>query len=303
VASKKSTKKQQVQQNRNAVAVGKAASFNVETSLSAITATSLKVQADFSKISEELIQKNAEYQAVTEAISLKKQEMENLHGVDQVLLTIDEAKAQHAQYLEDQQKEKERLHQENLEVLAQRAQERAREEEAYAYKLAQTRKAETDEWNEQVRVRTHSERDRREAFEKDVLNRELALKQKETEYQTALAKLATFDDEVKKEVSKAEAILSNTLKKDYSHQAQIASMQHQTAVDKLTFDNQRLTQQQAADAATIKDLQAQLKTAYEENVKLARAAVDGAANSKAQSEALALMTNIGGNGNGARPRS
>jgi hypothetical protein len=303
VASKKSTKKQQVQQNRNAVAVGKAASFNVETSLSAITATSLKVQADFSKISEELIQKNAEYQAVTEAISLKKQEMENLHGVDQVLLTIDEAKALHAQYLEDQQKEKERLHQENLEVLAQRAQERAREEEAYAYKLAQTRKAETDEWNEQVRVRTHSERDRREAFEKDVLNRELALKQKETEYQTALAKLATFDDEVKKEVSKAEAILKNVLTKDFTHQAQIAQMQHQTQVEKLQFDNTRLTQSVAASEAQIKELQTQLKDAYAKNAELATKAVEGASNKQAQADALALVTNIGGNGNGARPRS
>lgn len=302
-SKKSSTKKQQVQQNKNAVAVGKAANFNVESSLSAITATSLKVQADFSKISEELIQKNAEYQAVTEAISLKKGEMEALHGVDQVLLSIDEAKAQHAQFLEEQEKDKERLQQENLAVLAQRAQDRKREEEDFNYNLQQARKAENDTWNEQVRVRTNLERDRREAFEKDILNRELALKSKETEYQAALAKLATFDEEVKKEVSRAEAILGNTLKKDYSHQAQIASMQHQTTVEKLQFDNQRLTASAANDAATIQTLQAQLKAAYDKNAELATKAVEGASNKQAQADALALVTNIGGNGNGARPRS
>jgi len=303
VASKKSTKKQQVQQNKNAVAVGRAANFNVESSLSAITATSLKVQADFSKISEELIQKNAEYQAVTEAITLKKQEMENLHGVDNVLLTIDEAKALHQQYLEEQAKQKEQLAQDNLATIAQRAQERTRDEEAYTYKLHQNRRAENDKWTEELRVRNNQERDRQEAFEKDVANREFVLKTKETEYQAALQKAATFDEDVKKEVSKAEAILKNVLTKDFNHQAQIAQMQHKTEVDKLQFDNQRFQQQVVSNDAQIKELQAQLKTAYEENVKLARAAVDGAANSKAQSEALALMTNIGGNGNGARPRS
>lgn len=303
MASKKSTKKQQVQQNKNAVAVGRAANFNVESSLSAITATSLKVQADFSKISEELIQKNAEYQAVTEAITLKKQEMENLHGVDNVLLTIDEAKALHQQYLEEQAKQKEQLAQDNLATIAQRAQERTRDEEAYTYKLHQNRRAENDKWTEELRVRNNQERDRQEAFEKDVANREFVLKTKETEYQAALQKAATFDEDVKKEVSKAEAILKNVLTKDFNHQAQIAQMQHKTEVDKLQFDNQRFQQQVVSNDAQIKELQAQLKTAYEENVKLARAAVDGAANSKAQSEALALMTNIGGNGNGARPRS
>ena len=297
------TKKQQAQVAKNTASITKAQSIDLSKTLSALSAAGVGIQGTLSKISEEIIQKHAELQAVDDAIALKKQDMQNLHGVDQVLLSIDEAKAQHAQFLEDQQKEKERLQEENLAVLAQRAQERKREEEEFNYNLQQTLKAEQDAWTEQVRVRNNQERDRREAFEKDVLNRELALKQKETEYQAALAKAATFDEEVKKEVTKAEAILKNVLTKDFQHQAQIAQLQHQTAVEKLQFDNQRLTVAAAADAATIKDLQAQLKTAYEENVKLARAAVDGAANSKAQSEALALMTNIGGGSNGARPRS
>jgi colicin import membrane protein len=304
VATKKSsTKKQQVQQNRNAVAVGKASNFNIETSLSSLSTTALKVQADFSKISEELIQKHAEYQAVTEAIALKKQEMENLHGVDQVLLTIDEAKAQHAQYLEDQAKERERLAEENLAILTQRNQERQREQESYSYELQQKRKAETDAWNEQVRVRTNAERDRQEAFEKDIANREAALKLKETEYQAAIAKAATFDAEVATAAKREVAIVTNALTKDFNHKTEIAAMQHKTEVDKLQFDNNRLVTAAAADAATIQSLQAQLKAAYDKNAELAAKAVEGASNKQAQADALALVTNIGGSGNGARPRS
>jgi hypothetical protein len=303
VASKNSTKKQQVQQNKNAVSIGKAASVNIGASLSAISATSVKIQGDLSKISEELIQKHAELQAVDEAIALKKQDMQNLHGVDQVLLTIDEAKAQHTQYLEEQQKQKEHLAQENLAVLAQRAQERGREQEDFGYKLQQARKADNDAWNEQVRIRTNAERDRQEAFEKDVANREAVLKLKETEYQAALAKAATFDQDVAKEIKKAEAIITNVLTKDFNHKAEIAAMQNQTHVEKLQFDNQRYQQTMVVNEAQIKELQAQLKDAYAKNAELATKAVEGASNKQAQADALALVTNIGGNGNGARPRS
>jgi len=296
------TKKQQAQATRNTASLSKAQSIDLSKTLSGITSAGVTIQGTLSKISEEIIQKHAELQAVDEAIALKKQDMQNLHGVDQVLLSIDEAKAQHAQTLEDLSKQKDQVEQEIRDLQAKNEQERVREQEDYAYKTKMARKVEQDAWIEQVRLRNNQERDRQEAFEKDVSNREFALKTKEVEYQAALTKAATFDQDVAKEVSKAEAILKNVLTKDFTHQAQIASMQHSTQVEKLQFDNQRLLQTATTAEAQIKELQLQLKTAYEENTKLARAAVDGAANAKAQSDALALMTNIGGS-NGTRTRA
>jgi hypothetical protein len=297
------TKKQQAQSTRNTASIAKAQSIDLSKTLSGITSAGVTIQGTLSKISEEIIQKHAELQAVDESIALKKQDMQNLHGVDQVLLTIDEAKALHAQALEEQEKEKAQLAQDERDRQAQRAQDRTREEADYSYKLTQNRKNDNDTWNEQVRIRTNAERDRQEAFEKDVANREFVLKTKETEYQAALAKAATFEAEVTAASKREVAIVTNVLTKDFNHKTEIATIQHTTQVEKLQFDNQRLGQYAATAEAQIKELQAQLKTAYEENVKLARAAVDGAANAKAQSDALALMTNIGGNGNGARPRS
>lgn len=297
------TKKQQAQAARDTESLSKASSVDISKTLGGIANAGVTIQSTLSKISEEIIQKHAELQAVDDAIALKKQEMTALHGVDQVLLSIDEAKAQHALILEEQRKEREAQAQQSLVLAAQREQERSREAAEFEYELRQRRKADDDAWNEQVRVRVNAERDRREAFDKDLASREAVLKAREVEYDAALKKAATFDDEVKKEVSRAEAVLKNSLTKEFNHQAQIASMQHQTQVEKLQFDNQRLSAAASADAAAIKDLQAQLKQAYEENTKLARAAVDGAANAKAQSEALALMTNIGGGSNGTRPRS
>lgn len=297
------TKKQQAQATRNTASIAKAQGIDLSKTLSGITSAGVTIQGTLSKISEEIIQKHAELQAVDDSIALKKQDMTNLHGVDQVLLSIDEAKALHAQHLEEQEKEKAQLVQDERDRQAQRAQERAREEETYSYKLQQTRKNDLDGWNEQVRIRTNAERDRQEAFEKDIANREFLLKSKEVDYQNALTKVATFDQEVSKEVKKAEAILGNVLTKDFNHKTEIAAIQHASQVEKLTADNQRFALSAASDAATIQSLQAQLKDAYAKNAELAAKAVEGASNKQAQADALALVTNIGGNGNGARPRS
>ena len=297
------TKKQQAQATRNTASISKAQSIDLAKTLNALSAAGVGIQGTLSKISEEIIQKHAELQAVDEAIVLKKQEMQNLHGVDQVLLSIDEAKSLHTQTLAELEKAKEQIEKEHSDLVTQLAQERTREQADYTYKLTQSRKADNDNWTEAVRVRTNTERDRQEAFEKDVANREFALKTKETEYQAALAKAATFEAEVAAAAKREVAIVTNVLTKDFNHKTEISTIQHTTQVQKLTADNERLVQTVANVEAQNKELQAQLKTAYEENVKLARAAVDGAANAKAQSDALALMTNIGGNGNGARPRS
>ena len=298
----KNTKKQQIQQNKAAVAIGKASSVNIGASLSAISATSVKIQGDLAKISEELIQKHAELQAVDESITLKKAELEALHGVDSVLLTIDEAKAQHAQLVEDLEKRREEIEQTNRELNAQRAQERKREEEAYQYSTIQSRKTDTDAWNEQIRVRTNQERDRREAFEKDIASREAVLAAKETEYQAALEKLKNYDNDVAKEVAKAETILKNVLKKDFDHTSELTKIQHQAALDKLTFDNKRLVETANNYELQVKELQAQLKDAYAKNSELAAKAVEAANNKQAQADALALVTNIG-TSNGARART
>lgn len=302
MASKNSTKKQQVQSNKAAVALGKAASININSSLSAISQTSVKIQADLSKIGEELIQKHAELQAVDETIALKKQEIENLHGVDAVLLTLDEARAQHTQAVEQLAQERQQVEQSNQQLEVQKKVERDREQEQFTYNLQQKRKADADAWTEQVRVRGVQETERQEKFEKDLATREAALKAKETEYQTALQKAATFDADVAKEVAKAESILKNVLTRDFNHKQEISDITHKTTIEKYQFDQQRMVQTANTLEQNVKDLQAQLKAAYEENAKLASKAVDGAANAKATADAISTLSSLN-NGNGTRART
>lgn len=292
----KNTKKQQVQANKNASALGKAAAVDLSQALNSLSQFGIKTQSTLASIQEELIQKHGELQAVDEAIRLKKQEMETLHGVDNVLLSIDDAKAQHAAELAKMEQEREDLKKQFTELKQQLETQRARDDEEYRYKLSLQRKTDTDAWNEQVRLRANDERDRKEKFEKDLAFREEVLKSKETAYQDALTKVANFDADVKKESDKNVAIATNALKKDYEHKIELTKVQHDSEVGKLKHDNERLIQAHNNLEAQLKEVQAQLKEAYTKNTELAAKAVEAGNNKQAQADALALVTNIGGNG-------
>lgn len=295
------TKKQQAQTSRNTAALTKASSLDLSKSLNALTTSGVTIQGTLSKIQEELITKHAELQAVDDAITLKKTEMEALHGVDQILLTMDEARENHRLYLEQMQKEREAAQDAHVQLVQQNARQRSIEETEFVYTLRQQRKAEADAWAEKLRLRNNEERDRVEKFEKNHAEREAALKLKEASYEAALAKIATFDAEVKKESDKAVAIALNSLKKDYTHEAQMTAVKHEADLSKIRFDNQRLTEAANNLEKQLADTQAQLKAAHDAQTSLAKDAVTAAANQKNIADMQSLVTNIGGNG--ARPRS
>lgn len=298
MSSKNNTKKQQAQTTKNTASLAKATGIDLTKSLAALSNSGVQIQGTLSKISEELITKHAELQAVDDSIALKKQEMTALHGADQVLLTIDELRAQHVQTIEQLAKERASIETEHSQLIAQQQVERQREEDGYGYRLQQQRKTETDAWTEQVRVRGNQERDRQEKFEKDIVNREEALRLKEVEYQAALAKAASFEADVQKEVSKQTAIVTSTLTRDFNHKNEITTIQNKAEVEKLRFDNQRLVEAANNLELSIKELQVQLKASHEAQTQLAKDAVSAASNKQAQADAMALVTNIGG-GNGA----
>lgn len=298
--SSSKTKKQQAQTTRNTAAITKASSLDLSKSLNALSTSGVTIQGTLSKISEELITQHAELQAVGDAIALKKAEMEALHGVDQVLLTLDEARENHRLNLEQMKKELDEAKQAHTLLVQQNAQNRARDEANYGYDLQQRRKAETNEWEEEMRLRRRDELIIQEKFEKGHAERELALRQKETEYQQALAKLATFDAEVKKETDSRVIMTANSLKQEFQHKTELATIQHKSDIDRLSNSLNILATTLADKDASIKDLQAQLKAAHDANASLAAKAVEGASNKQAQAEAMAVFTNIGGS-NGARP--
>jgi hypothetical protein len=296
------TKKQQAQAAKNTATLAKATGLDLTKSLSRLTESGILVQRDLSRIGEELIQKHAELQAVDDAIALKRQELETLHGADQILMSLDELNESYRLEMERLDKEKSTREEEDLEDRRQREIELDRERAEYEYNLAQSRKVEVDQWNEMLRVRSIVERDRKEAFEKDLAAREAVLKLKETEYKAALDKAASFDVELKKAVDKEAAIITNSLKREHQHQTELANVQNQAAISGLTAKIATLVEAVGHSDAIITSLQGQLKESQAAQTQLAKDAVAAASNQKATAEAMAVFTATGGNNGAQRPR-
>lgn len=300
MSSKKTTKKQQVAANKNQASIERATGLQVDKALTALSTAGLSIQSTLAKVGEELIAKVADLQAVDATISLKNQELETLHGKDKILLSIDELHAEHEKTLQQLAQEAEEVRTTNEQLQVEEQERRAREQKEFDYNLAQARKQQNDQWEEELRLRQRDEKIRQENFDKNFREREEQLSLKEKAYNEALAKAATFDEEVKKASARETAIVTSALKKDYEHEKQLTAIQHKAEVDRLTTSNTTLTNQLVAASNTISELQAQLKEAYTKNTELAAKAVDGAANTKQVADLQSLITNVGGNGQRAR---
>lgn len=301
-AKKVTSKREQAQTSRNTSAITKASKLDLNSALGALSTAGVTIQSQLGQISENLILKHEELKAVDTAIELKKKEMADLHGADQILLSIDELHAQHLAEMEELENAKKDAQDLMVAEATREQHERGRERTEYGYNLALARKKEQDVWENVIYQRNNEERNRQEALGKDWSTRENVLKDKEKAYTDALAKVTTFDEEVRKVSEKEKAIALASLRKDYEHQTELLKVNHAAELTKLSFDNKRLVETANNLEAQVASLQVQLRAAYESNSILAGKALEAANNKQAQADALALMTNIGGNGAGARPR-
>lgn len=298
MASNKKTKATQVQEIRNVATITKVSGLDPASTLAATNTLALKIQKDLSQISEQFINKHAELQAIDDAIKLKKEEMEALHGADQILLSLDELRTQHEKEIAELQEAREIIIKNNEELEINLEETNKREIEQFDYLLQLNRKKEQDAWEEKLRLRGVQERDRLEQFEKNIANGMAALKASETEYQAAITKLASFDKEVEAAVGSRVGMITNNLKKEHEHQTQLLVIKHEAALNTLVHDNKRLVETSNSLEIQVKELQGLLKEAYAANAALAAKAVDGASDKAAQASAMSMLTNIGGPRNG-----
>ncbi len=303
------SKKQVAQVAKNTATITKVSEIDLTKTLAATSGLGLQIQAALGKIQEDLINKHSELQSITDAISLKKKEMADLHESDQILLSLDELRVKHeteieeleishANRLAELQEIRNRAATEDVELQQHREVLRQRESADYSYNLQLSRKKDNDVWAEQLRLRASQERDKQEKFDKDIANREAAIKTQEEEYKAALSKAASFDKELEAAVGTKVGIITNNTKREHEHQIQLFTIKHDAALNALTHDNKRLVESANSLEIQIKELQSALKEAYASNAALAAKAVDGASDKAAQASAMATLTNIGGPRNG-----
>lgn len=297
------TKKMEQQQTANSQVLAKAAGINLDSTLAGIGATQTKVVGILAQVQEALITKHGELAAVDEAIALKQAALTELHGKDQALLTLDEVKVQHAQFIAQRDEDRRTILAREDRLKADLEQTRYREESEHVYARELHRKQAEDVWQAQVDDRTRAEMLRTQALERGFEVRASELLAREVTAKAAVDKEMTFearvDAEVKRQVSIAKAIST----REHEVTINLMNVQHASALSDLQKDVGHLRATNLGKEVEIVELKTALAASTAAQTALARAAVDAGTQAKAQGDAIALMTNLGQTGgNGARPR-
>lgn len=296
--SKPTTKRAAAVKTANDTVLTKAAAVNIDAALAGLTQAQTKISRTLAEIQEELITKHAELAAVDEAITLKKEEMAQLHGLDSVLLSMDEARVRQQEELVQAQTQRQALTAQYEQLKRDTEQARQREEDEYRYARDQARKVDSDKWLFDKAARITDEDIRRAAVERSITEREEYIAKREIELALKSTEVDGKLDNLKKELERNHAIELASVKRALEHTAQMTAVEHKSQVTALSKDVAHRDGLLAAKEAEIQTLRVQLAEAIAAQTTLAKATVEAAGNKTAQAEALSLMTNIGGGGNG-----
>jgi hypothetical protein len=283
------TKNEEAKTAKNAATLAKAEAINLEGSLAGITKASLEAQEAFAEVGKRLQAKYEELSAVEDAIKLKKEDLKLLHGQDKLLKEISELEAEKVK-IEATNKQLE----EDLKVA------RDREDAQFIYDRDLRRKGEEDARKEELRLEANKERDRKEAFEKDLKIRTEALVAKETEYQTAIAKNATFDAELAAKVNAEVGKEKGIQESKFNAEKKLIAVEHKAVVDGLNKDIEHANKTIAAKDVELGAVRAQLEKALQANMELASKTVEGANDKKSLADMQSIVTTVGNNGQRAR---
>ena len=189
-----------------------------QTVIEEIGALQNTLQGTLAGLSAQISIKLEQMRNVEEAIVLKQTELNELYGIDAEALTLEEMRTQCEQENVDWEKrsvERQAQWEDDEEERAKRWQ---REEEEHGYEIAQKKKRSQEEYNVEIATRRRAETIRQEDLEKQWKGREEVLVSQEKEVVALKTQVAGFDDKLKADVAKAEAIALNRVKKEYDHE-------------------------------------------------------------------------------------
>jgi chromosome segregation ATPase len=249
---------------------------NLQSVIAEVGTLQVSVQESLANLSGALSSKIQEMQNLDTAISLKNVRLKELHNIESEAVTLDDMKAQRdAEQVEWNSQRNER-DQEWDDEENERNRRLKRAEDEYTYNFEQIKKKQYDEFDAEMNKRKRDEALRSETLERSWKERDAALRAKETEFTALQAQVAGFDAKLKTEVSKAEAVLGNVLKKQYEHETALLKKDveadknlHQIRVSAMDETITSLQEQ-------IKDLQTQLAQARSDAKDVASQALQSA---------------------------
>lgn len=181
----------------------------------------ISIQNTLAGISANITNKLAELQATNVAVSDLETRLNELYQIEKEALSLEDMRLAKLDEQERYNKMIFARNEEHKESEVARNKKWQREEEEHNYDFSQKKKKFSDEFNIEIDNQKRAEKIRQFELNQNWNNRETEIKNKETEFADLLKKVSDFDNVLKTEVSKAESIIGNTVKKQYEHQIQL----------------------------------------------------------------------------------
>lgn len=288
--AKPTSKKTTVSTAVASATVEKASKVDLKNTRTSLAQVKTKVTDLLAEIEETLVTKGADLEAIDGAIVIKKEQLAELHGKDEVLLEMDELKIRRDQIKVSSDAERKRLDEEDRLLRDDAAKARAREAAEHERVTKLSRKTDEDNYQYEKALR-----------ERALAEKEAAATAKQAEYDKAIAKVARFDDEVKVAAEEKAKAQVEAISRNYKHTADLVKAATDAEILNLKKDIEHRDATIKTQQADLASLRTALATAQAAQTELAKATVDSARIKEAHTDAMGTLLNISGaNGKSGR---
>lgn len=283
------TKSDVANKEKNETTLKTAANLTIDAAAKKVTEAQLSIGKTLSDVTSKLQEQLQELTTVSQAVELKKAELSNIYGTENVLKNIDELKADFENQKASIDLAFAAYQQESEAKQASLELERTKEQEQFDYELQQTRRTEQLQHEEAVRVAAVQERDRREQIERGFKEREENLKKAENELVVLRTQVQAFPTELESAVKKAEAIASNSIKREYEHKLSLLQKDFETSQVVANNTIKGLNDRLASQDNVIGQLQGRLTDADKRVTDIATKALEAASSTKSLADVQNLI--------------
>jgi hypothetical protein len=217
----KGTKNRKIEATEAATVLDSVKDIDLGKAVAEVGSLQVIVQSALADLSANLTGKIQKLDQIDQATRLKEQRLKELHGIEDLAVTIDDMKAQkeeEGRFWAQQRVEREARWDEEAQ---DKEKELKREQEQYQYDTALTRKKMKDEFDAEVNERKRAEAVRQDMLTKNWTERENGLKAHEQEVADLRKQVSEFDARLKSEIAREVAVVGNTMKRQHEHETQL----------------------------------------------------------------------------------
>lgn len=202
-----------------------------ETIISEVGALQVSLQSTLANVSAAITDKIEKMKQVDEAIALKENRIIELYDLDQEALSIEDLRNRRLEEEAEWTRSRDERKKIWAEEQAERNRQWQREQEEHKYLTTTEQQRKKEEFEAEVIRLKRDETLRSERLQKDWSEREAELIARENELIELRDKVSKYDETLKAEVAKAEAVVGNKLKRDYDYQIQLMQKDNQAALN------------------------------------------------------------------------